>query len=662
MADAPDLKEFVEGFLVEAEEHLAVSAKNLVALDASGRQGDPNPRAVRELFRSLHTLKGLAAMVGVEPIVDVAHEMETILRNADRSAGRLTPEALDLLQRGLKAIEERVGQLGAKKPVAPAPAALLDALAEIQGNETGAVRVRAEIGLEPETLEKLSPAERLQLTQGVSKGERALRLEFVPSKERSERGLNITHLREQTSRHADIVKVVPRALPASQKAPGGLSFVLVLLSREKDDVLLEATGLEASDLREIAITPAVSAEPAQEVDGAEAPSSRPIIRVEAARLDDAMEKLSALVVTRFKLDRAVAALGGRGADVRELQAILSENGRQLRDLRGAILRARLVRVAELIERLPLVVRGLARASGKIVRVELDAGDAELDKAVAERIFPSLVHLVRNAVDHGLEHPEAREKAGKPREGVVRVSAATRGDRLLLEVADDGAGIDAAAVARRAGIPAPNSDAALLEILTRPGFSTREVVSEVSGRGMGMDIVLRTVDELGGQLTLTNRPGVGTAFALQVPLSVSIVDALTFESKDQAFVAPVSAVEEILEVEPGRVVTPPGRGGRGRFLERRGEAVPYFSLAHELGLCEGDVLPRKALLVRRDGAPYVVGVDRMLGAQEVVVRPLEDPLVKVPGVTGATDLGDGKPTLVLDLVSLVGRFGRGAGAR
>jgi two-component system chemotaxis sensor kinase CheA len=324
----------------------------------------------------------------------------------------------------------------------------------------------------------------------------------------------------------------------------------------------------------------------------------------------------------------------------------------------------MVSVAELLERVPLIVRGLARATGKPVRVEIDAGRAELDKTVAERIFPAIVHLIRNAVDHAIEPPEERRRLGKPEEGVVRVTCFERSStQLELSVSDDGRGIDREAVARRAGHPAPADDRALLELLARPGFSTLEEATKTSGRGLGVDIVRRVaVDQLGGELSLRTTPGAGTTFTLRVPLSLTIVDAFSFVCGAQAFVAPVAGVEEILEVDRHRAprAPAPGRARGVELLERRGEVVPLVSLASLLALpADGG---SKALVVRRNGAPFAFAVSRMLSQQEVVVRPLEDPLVRVVGVSGSTDLGDGQPTLVLDLVGLSGTLPRSPEAR
>jgi two-component system chemotaxis sensor kinase CheA len=325
------------------------------------------------------------------------------------------------------------------------------------------------------------------------------------------------------------------------------------------------------------------------------------------------------------------------------------------------MRARLVPAAEMLERVPLLVRGLARSTGKEVTLDLDPGKAELDKAVAERIFPAIIHLVRNAVDHGLESPAERIRAGKPPGALLRMTCLPRSsNQLELTIADDGRGIDVAALARRAGRPVPTGEEALLALMTLPGVSTVEAATTTSGRGMGMNIVKQAVvDELGGELTVRTERGKGTTFILRVPLSITIVDAFAFRCGHQPFVVPVSVVEEIVEVDPAAITRAPSGKGRAelRMLDRRGTAVPLVRLDGIFHLEPEQVPVRKAIVVRRNGQPYAFEVDQMVGQQEVVVRPLDDPLVRRPGIVGSTDLGDGQPTLVLDLLSLSATLSR-----
>ncbi|MBN9681965.1 MULTISPECIES: chemotaxis protein CheA [unclassified Corallococcus] len=678
MTGTGEFAEFLPAYLAEADELLASAQKDLLAVEEAVRKGQAQPRAVRELFRALHTLKGLSAMVDVEAVVSLAHWMEASLRLADQAGGRLPESSVEPLVEGLRAIELRVRQLGAGKPASPAPANLLERLEALGPQVRDAVPKRArsvKLDAEASFASRLAPSEREQLEGGLAEGQRALRLDFVPSSERAAKGLTINTVRERVAKLADIVKV----LPLSGAAAGGasLAFALLLITRAEDAVLLDAVGGAPATVRSLEAPAPAEAPPAQgapgdvadlpgaavleeELDEPEVRRGGGLLRVEVSRLDEAMEWLAALVVNRSRLTRAVAALTQAGAPTREITAILQENGRQLRDLRSAILRLRMVRVGDVLERLPLLVRGLRRATGKAVRLELDVGDAELDKAVADRLLPALVHLVRNAVDHALESPEERQAANKPAEGLVRLTCHARASgQLEITLRDDGRGVDAKAVAKAANAPVPDSVDALLDLLCRPGLSTRQEATRTSGRGMGMDIVRRiVVEQLGGELSMDTRKGVGTTFTVCVPLTVTLMDAIVFECAGRRYAVAVGTVEELIDVTG--VVRPAGADGVG-LVERRGAAVPLVSLARLLDApvnASAAGQGAKALIVRQRGEPVAFAVDRLVGQQEIVLRPLEDPLVRVPGVAGATDLGDGQPTLVLDLGTLgAARVGR-----
>ena len=678
MTATADLKEFIAAYLVEAEEHLAVANSQLLLVERAQREGETNPRAVRETFRSLHTIKGLSAMVGVEPVVAIAHRMENFLRDSDRSGGALPQSAIDALLAGVHAIEQRVAALS-RGDDAAAPSEELLASLDSLGLAPGITPPpTAVLDLEPAVLAKLAPFEVDQLVRGIAKGQRALRAEFSPSPERAAQGLTINSVRERMSKVAEIVRVLPRAVAVTDAAPGGLCFVLILLSLASDEVIASAVGLATASLQSIVRSrpepppPEVSLAPvavAAEIEATEDTpvdkhSRRGVVRVDVNRLDDAMDGLSALIVTRFRLARAIASLTESGVNTRELSEIMTDNARQLRDLRAAIVRVRMVPVSELLERIPLLVRGLQRATNRAVRLELEGGRAELDKSVSERLFPVLVHLVRNAVDHAIETPDERVRRGKPEEGLLRIVCGSHSNtRLEITVSDDGRGIDRSAVSRKAGRAVPSDDAGLLDLLCIPGLSTREIVTTTSGRGMGMEIVKRTiVEELGGELEVHSQLGQGTTFTLRVPLTISIVDAFSFECGEQRFVVPVAMVDEIIEVDPNALVRVPAHDDGSPavdIISRRGVAVPMLQLAQIFRLKASQNGASKAIVVRRAGAPIAFAVDRMLGQQEVVIRPINDVLVRAPGVSGATDLGDGRPTLVLDLVALSVSLNAGA---
>jgi two-component system chemotaxis sensor kinase CheA len=653
---------------------VSLANARLLTLEAAQRNGSHDPKALRDVFRALHTIKGLSAMVGVEPIVAIAHRMEAFVRGFDRSGAAPPLQSTDLLLKGVQAIAQRIAALGRGEGAQPPPATLLaelDAL-DVAGAPL-AERTGPELDLDPEFLAKLVPFEVDHLVRSIQSGQRGLLAEFFPSAERASAGFTINSVRERLSTLADIVRVLPRSVPVSPESPGGLSFVLILLSEATDEKLAEALGVRPETLRPIhgSAARATPSAPGLEVppfdneaeDALATGVRRGIVRVDVSRLDQAMEGLATLIVTRFRLARAVADLAARGVNTRELADVVADNARQLRDLRAAIVRVRMVPVSDLLDRVPLLVRGLQRATSRLVRVEIEGGDAELDKAVSERLFPVIVHLVRNAVDHAIESPDERARRGKPEEGLVRIGCRAHSNtRLELTLSDDGRGIDRQAVARKAGRGVPENDADLLELLCIPGLSTRDVATTTSGRGMGMEIVKRiVVDELGGELELVTQVGAGSTFTLRVPLTISIVDAFAFECAGQRFVVPVSTVDEIVEVDRSELFQVPANQDGSPELDiilRRGQAVPVLKLAQVFRMEHVAPASQKAIIVRRAGAPIAFAVDRMLGQQEVVIRPLHDALVRAPGVSGATDLGDGRPTLVLDLVALGTTLGAG----
>jgi two-component system, chemotaxis family, sensor kinase CheA len=641
-----DLQEFIGGFVAEAEELVAVANASLLEIDAANATGGIRPKALKDLFRALHTIKGLAGMVGVEPIVEIAHALENLVRIAEQSGGRLRRGAVEVALTAIRAIGERVHAVADKRPVAPVPDELLDSIAAI---EIGAETAGDAPAISELWDERLVGSERHHLAAALGRGAHAYTLTFASSSDKAARGVTIASVRARLGELGEVLKVVPRSV--------GRAVAFDLL------VLTEASVQELGALVENAdVAPVIRPEPiatdvSDATDAAIAadaitPFGRALVRVELSRLDELQDQLSQLIVSRFRLEREIAALRASGVDVRRLLEVADAQARQLRDLRRGILRARLIRVAEVIEPLSLLVRSLARSGQREVRLELDTRDAELDKAVADRLLPAIVHLVRNAIDHAIEPPEERLAAGKPRAGTVRVRCVeSSGNQLALVVSDDGRGIDRDVIARRGG-GAIDSDVALLGVISAPGFSTLDVATRTSGRGVGMDIVRKIiVDQLGGQLDLETKVGVGTSFTLRVPVTIAIVDVFSFACGSQTFVVPVSAIDEIFELEPSQC----GHMGETvSLLERRGRAMPLVSLGAVLAVDAG-AGASKALVVRRSSGPIAFAVDRMLGRQEVVVRPIEDALARGPGIAGATDLGDGRPTLVLDLIDLGARM-------
>jgi two-component system, chemotaxis family, sensor kinase CheA len=310
-----------------------------------------------------------------------------------------------------------------------------------------------------------------------------------------------------------------------------------------------------------------------------------------------------------------------------------------------------------------VVRDLARDTGRRVRVDVEGQETQIDKFLVERMMDPVLHLVRNAVAHGIEPVDERIAAGKPPEGTVFLSASAAGEIVTIEIADDGRGIDAARVVSRAraaglAVPAVVDDAAVLELICAPGFSTRDESDRGSGRGFGMDVVRRTVQELGGALRLSSEPGHGTRFTIDVPLTLAITDALIARLGGETFAVPQAVVREVVEIDSSIVRGLPGH----EVAPYRGAALPLIRLATVLGVASSAGSRMHVFVIGTGAAAVGIVVDRVVGQREIVVRSTNDPLTRVAGVAGATDLGDGKVVLILDATALVrGRRHRPAAA-
>jgi two-component system chemotaxis sensor kinase CheA len=371
-----------------------------------------------------------------------------------------------------------------------------------------------------------------------------------------------------------------------------------------------------------------------------------------------MNLVGELVIQRGAIAAIAAQLLAEPASARfgrELGKLHKTLDRKLQELQAGVLEVRMVPLRQVFEKLSRVVRRLRRDSGKDVRLEIRGGDTELDKLIVEELADPLMHVVRNAFDHALEPPAERIAAGKPAEGTIRLEALQRGNHVVIQVADDGRGIDVDAVRSRAvacGLVAP--DALLtrketLDLIFQPGLSTSSEVTETSGRGVGMDVVRENVTALGGLVYLDSTRGAGTTISLTLPITLAIIQALTVGVADQRFAIPLTAVLETLLVGPEAIQRSEGR----EFLNLRGDALALRRLHAEFGLPAPAADARQAVVVVGLGdARAGLLVDRLEGQQDAVIKPILGPVRSVPGIAGATELGDRGTVLVLDVAALI----------
>jgi two-component system chemotaxis sensor kinase CheA len=449
----------------------------------------------------------------------------------------------------------------------------------------------------------------------------------------------------------EIINAVPRV-----GADGSIAFDFQL-SAHLDDVTIAEWRADGIDVTR---APAVS-EPApisQPADENEVETTSPgavasshFVRVDLARLDELMRNVGDLVIGRARLADTLSRVESRipAGEWRAIQEHAIVIDRQLRTLREGIMRVRLVPVGEIFRRMPFVIRDLARETGKRVRLELRGQGTEIDKFLIERMMDPILHLVRNAISHGIESVDERIRAGKRPEGTIVLSAATAGDIVRLDISDDGRGIDPEAVierARKAGVtipPGPADTATLLSLICAPGFSTRNESDRASGRGVGMSVVREAVDELSGTLRLETEKGTGTRFVLELPVTLTITDALIAKAGPDTFAVPQGAVREVIEV----AVDALRQIEENEIMTYRGAALPIVRLSRLFGLAATGRSRLHVFVVGTGSAAIGIAVDRIVGQREVVVRAIADPLVRVAGISGATDLGDGHVVLILD---------------
>jgi two-component system, chemotaxis family, sensor kinase CheA len=623
--------QFLDDYYAECDEHLFSIRRSLVALEEEVDARNVDRTVLDTLFRSFHTLKGISGMVGLGAAEQLAHHLESYLRELREGSVVLTASGFEALTGGVSLLE---GVVHARRNDQPIPSidAIVERLKAVSADATAS---------KPETRAASAPQPEVHDAAATR-----WQVEFTPTAELAERGVNVNSVRSRLQEIGQLVQAKPVV-----KGAGEIAFEFIVATNADKTVLanLEADGLTFKP------APLESAPQAKDTQPVATIAPASVVRVDLDRLDELMRIIGDLVISRTRLEGQVAELKRvtPAALWRSLQETSSGMGRQLRDLRESVMRVRMVQIGEVFERMTFVVRDLARESGKKIIVQFSGGETEIDKFLVERMMDPLMHLVRNAVSHGLETVAEREAQGKRSEGLLSLSAMTAGEMIVIKIADDGRGIDRNLVLARAnasGVSRENSeidDAALLDLICTPGLSTRAEADRESGRGVGMDVVKKAVEELGGRISLATRLGEGTSFTIELPLTLAIAEALIVSVDGQRFAVPQSAVREVLEVESAstRLLE------NNEIISYRGQVLPLLRLARvfEMNHQRGDKF--HVLVIGEETNAVGLAVDRIIGQREIVVRAIKDPLAQSRGIAGATELGDQRVVLILDISAL-----------
>jgi two-component system, chemotaxis family, sensor kinase CheA len=617
-----DVSKYAALFLTESREHL--SACNQLLLE-----WERDPAATRQvggLFRAIHTIKGMAATMGYAGVADLAHRLENLLDALRQRTVAPAPAVFQLLFRSVDALATGVeGAVGGNEPPADEKLA-----ADLDAAAAGVTKPAPRI---PESGARKSGA--LEVGERVRPVRVALRRDAVM---RGARAALVV-------RRAESLGIVTALRPPlsqfdSQEFDGRFFFRLAsIASDEQILVALQSAG----DIESIRFED----DQAESQTGGQARQ----IRVDLGRLDALMKQVGELVVAKNRL----GVLASDSADP-ALSEVSDRVSRLVSDMQAEVIAARMTPVGEVLERFPRLVRDLARDLDKQIRFDIEGDEIELDRSVLDEIGQPLLHLIRNAADHGIERPEQRVAAGKPEEGRILLSASRERNYVAIRLSDDGRGIDRNVIlakARREGLmdggPDGLSDDLLLRVLARPGFSTAEAVSGVSGRGVGVDVVVNRVRALGGTIEVRSDLGRGTTFTIRVPLTLAIVRALLASAAGERYAVPLAYVAETVEFDHRSVTSIRDR----EALLVRDLVVPTVHLRELVRNQPRPAPPRAPTVILEIGdRRAALVVDSLEGQQDIVVEPFDAPHGMPPFVGGATILADGSPALILDAAALV----------
>ena len=691
-----DLTQFHDAFFEESFEALDAMEAALLKLDV----GSPEPELINTIFRVAHSIKGGSATFGFSEIASFTHSLETLLDELRSGTMPVTVALSDLLLKSVDVMRAMLRAVQAKQPIDS------QRVSDLQFDLEVAIARKSEAAPAPVASTRAASIAAAESAAGgaAPAGQQAprWRIRFQPYRELLARGNDpLRMLRELAALGELAVRVDAQMLPAlaevnpqdcylawSLELPGEVPEDAIRqvfewaegdcdlsIERLPGEQALPAGAQVAPTPVQATPAPASAAPPASAQHGAHPPPApapaspapakpeAPVsalgdsssIRVSVEKIDELMNTVGELVITQAMLSQ----LGSHfdGPDAEKLRAGLGQLERNMRELQESVMRVRMLPITFVFSRFPRMVRDLAQRLGKQIELKLTGEQTELDKTVLEKIGDPLVHLVRNSIDHGIESPEARIAAGKPAEGTVHLDACHRGGNIAVEVSDDGGGLDRdriLAKARARGLVGPNdtlTDPEIHELIFVPGFSTAEKTTDLSGRGVGMDVVRRNVKELGGKIELKSEPGRGSRFIITLPLTLAIVDGQSVAVGTETYIVPLISIVESMQLKATGITR---LSGHSEVLSFRGDYLPIIRLHELFGVEPRSRALHEGLVVVAEGDGRRVGlfVDDLLGQQQVVIKSLEANYGHIEGVSGATILGDGSVALILDVPGLI----------
>lgn len=675
-----DLNQYLDIFLEESKEHLQNINNQLLELE----KHPANIEIVNEIFRSAHTLKGMSATMGYEDLASLTHQMENVLDLIRNEKLNVTTNLLDIVFRSVEYLEEMVLSISeggdGKKDVKE----VVSLLVKIEKGEEYSLPTQS---VEQKTSEhSYDSYEVTILQQSEEQGYSPYEVTVTLRQDCLLKAARVFMVFEVIEGLGEVIKSTP-SVDLLEEEKFDHSFQITMVSKEevssfKEKIMKvsevekvnveklntqQLSSFEKESTLEVALEEVTSAQEEvapsaavlekKEVKTASSkgtPVSNKTIRVSIDRLDGLMNLFEELVIDRGRLEQI-----SKDLNEPELIETVERMSRISNDLQNIILNMRMVPIETVFNRFPRMVRQLARDLGKKVDIDIVGAETELDRTVMDEIGDPLVHLLRNAIDHGVETPDVRRRQGKTEEGKITLKAFHSGNHVFIEIMDNGAGISKEKVLNKAiskGIISQQegerlSEQQVYQLILSSGFSTAEVISDISGRGVGLDVVKNTIESLGGKITIDSMEGAGTTFSIQLPLTLSIISVLLTEIENEKYAIPLSSIIETAIIKKEEILTAHNQ----EVIDFRGKIVPVVYLEKVFDVQKQEVDPPdfySLVLVKKGEKIAALVVDSFIGQQEVVLKGLGQYLNTTFAISGATILGDGQVALIIDCNALI----------
>ena len=638
---------YQEIFLSESQEYLKNISNCLVKLE----DNPADIQSLNEIFRCTHTLKGMSATMGYEKIAQLSHQMEDLLDNLRSKDLEVNSEIIDTLFACVDILEQLIQDVRLKRDSSLDISACLSGLKSFA---TPGELLKEKTVLRPAENAELKPAELTRFKEAKAQGLNIFKIKITLDRDCAMKEARAFMLMTLLQKMGELIQSTP-SLEDLKQGRFEQSFILILSSKDKQEtiqnILLDISDVEEVNITLLEIKPSVSVAP--ELSYIKKIQS---MRIPVQRLDRIMNLIGELTIAKIQLVQIV-----QSSKVKPLEEVSLTLDHLTSTLQDEIMQTRLLPAAYILEAFGRVVRDLSKKQNKEVELETTGSEIELDRIVLDEIGDPLIHLIRNAIDHGIEPPEERMAAGKNPRGKIEIKVSRQKGQIFIELADDGRGVDFSAVGKLAlekGLISEQEAASLdekkiLALITMPGFSTAKEITDVSGRGVGLDVVKIKIESLGGRLDFETRAGSGSRFILTLPLTLAIIKAMLVKVRQEILAIPLMNIQEIIKIRQEEIKPLQNF----EVIKVRNKVIPIIRMDKELGIPpappEEENANNKIPLVIIEYEKKALGliVSSIVGEQDIVVKPLPSFVKKTKGIAGATILGDGRVALILDILSL-----------